>query len=257
MHADLDRAMADAGDGPLGRSLALVRHFMRGDWDRLSSSVAEFDLEAAAGGIEVAGRGFLWYPVMIMRELELGRELDRWLVERNPLDAGLWSQVVDVELLAGERGGGGTAVEPGAGDGARAPLPGRIARTDPHRQGPGRGRSDDGAAPIRGLPSWRPGPPPWPTPRLGQLDRARAACWSRTSCGAIAAAGCWPGSATRVAANACATAIDAEPLGWVRLARVIVDDRSVPFDPEAAPRFTARYRASGAPPWPRTEAVLP
>jgi hypothetical protein len=26
---------------------------------------------------------------------------------------------------------------------------------------------------------------------------------------------------------------------------------------QAAPRFTARYRASGAPPWPRTEAVSP
>jgi hypothetical protein len=91
---------------------------------------------------------------------------------------------------------------------------------------------------------------------LGQLDLARAALEQvevrgERSCWLLARIG------DQVAANACAAAIDAEPLGWVRLARVVVDDGSVPFDPEAAPRFAARYRASGAPPWPRTEAVSP
>jgi adenylate cyclase len=255
MHADLDRAMADAGDGPLGRSLALVRHFMRGDWDRLSSSVAAFDLEAAAGGIEVAGRGFLWYPVMIMRELELGRELDRWLVERNPLDAGLWSQVIDDELRAGNVEEAerllGRALEMG--------LEHRFLDESLVRILIVRGRAGDVLTTelprFQGshLAAWAAA---MAHAELGQLDLARAAleqgelrgerrCWLLARIG------------DQVAANACATAIDAEPLGWVRLARVIVDDRSVPFDPEAAPRFTARYRASGAPPWPRTEAVSP
>jgi hypothetical protein len=53
-------------------------------------------------------------------------------------------------------------------------------------------------------------------------------------------------------ANACARAIDDSPQGWVRLTRVVVDQGSVPFDDVAAPRFAAMYRASGAPPWPRT-----
>jgi TolB-like protein len=214
MHADLDRAMADAGDGPLGRSLALVRHFMRGDWDRLSSSVAAFDLEAAAGGIEVAD------------ELRAGNVEEAKRLLGRALELGLEHRFLDesrVRLLIA-RGR--------AGDVLTTELP-RFQGSH--------------------LAAWAAA---MAHAELGQLDLARAAleqgelrgerrCWLLARIG------------DQVAANACAAAIDAEPLGWVRLARAIVDDRSVPFDPEAAPRFTARYRASGAPPWPRTEAVSP
>ena len=53
-------------------------------------------------------------------------------------------------------------------------------------------------------------------------------------------------------ANECAAEIDAEPLGAVRLAKMVVDGGSIPFDAQAAPRFSALLARSGAPAWPRT-----
>jgi hypothetical protein len=57
-------------------------------------------------------------------------------------------------------------------------------------------------------------------------------------------------------ANDCARVIDAQPQGWTRLARGVVDHSSIPFDADAAPRFSARYASMRTPAWPRTGALV-
>ena len=256
LRADLDRAMADAGDTPLGRSLGLVRHYARGDWGRLSAAIAAFDERALAEELEISGSGWLWFPLMIARAEAQVVQLARRRLERDPLDVTAWSDVIELELLHGR-------VEEAQRQADRAAELGIEHRylDEAHVKlmiATGRARELLAEYELRQDSG---GIAPWATAMahaaLGDsaaartvLERDGVAAWrSERRCWILALIGDQPG------ANACARAIDAGPQGWVRLARGIVDHGSIAFDPDAAPGFTARYAALGASPWPRTRPV--
>jgi hypothetical protein len=258
LRADLDRAMADAGDTPLGRSLALVRHYARGDWGQLSAAIAAFDERVMAEELEISGGGWLWFPLMIARaETQVG-QLARRRLERDPLDVTAWSDIIELELLHGR-------VQEAEHEADRAAALGIEHRylDEAHvKLMIATGRARELLAEYESQQD-SAGIAPWATAMahaaLGDAAAARAiveregvAAWrSERRCWILALTGDQPG------ANACARAIDAGPQGWVRLARGIIDHGSIAFDPEAAPRFTARYAALGAKPWPRTRPYGP
>jgi hypothetical protein len=203
--------------------------------------------------VETVGGGWLWFPLMILREFDLSRDLNRWLVERDPLDAGLWSQVVEVELRAGRP------------DEAERALEEALARGLSHRYldearlrillETGRAREilADDLPRLEGsrIAAWAAA---IAHAELGDADRVRALLAEDADGLLLRDSRCWVLAriGDQADANACAAAIDASPQGWKRLSRIVVEHGSVPFDPEATPRFTAVYRASGAPEWPRT-----
>jgi adenylate cyclase len=256
MRADLEAALASARGTPLEASLALVVKHTRGDWSGLAAAVAAFDLDKAADGVELADGGWLWTPMMIVRGFDRSRELTRWALDRDPLNARVWPEAADAELLAGNTAEAERLLAAAAGNGlshrwldnSRLRLLIATGRTEEllNVEAPRlRGTRLEVLARAHALAE------------LGRLAETRAILESGEHAGALREERCW--LLARVgdqdAANACAAAIDAEPQGWGQLARMILSGGSVPFDPEAAPRFTALYRASGAPPWPRTEPV--
>ena len=93
--------------------------------------------------------------------------------------------------------------------------------------------------------------------QLGNATQARAEINRGLAAGDHAERTCWilARIGDQRAANDCARAIDASPQGWIRLGRMIVDHGSIPFDPNATPKFTAMYNSTGAQPWPRTQPV--
>jgi TolB-like protein len=258
MRADLEGALASARGTSLETSLALFVNFSRGDWTRLASAVAAFDLEKAAEGVEIVDGGWLWFPMMVVLGLEPSRELVRWTLERDPLDGGTWAQAADIELHAGNAAEAerllAAAAEIGLThrylDEARMRLLVATGRSEEvlNVEVPRlRGTRLEALARARGLAE------------LGRVEEARTILEDEDHAGFLGETRCWllARIGDQDAANACAAAIDASPRGWVQFSRMIVENGSIPFDPEAAPRFTALYRASGAPPWPRTEAVTP
>ena len=251
MHADLDRALRDAGDGPLGRSLAVVRHFNRGDWSGLRRAVTAFDQETMAHDMEIAGAGWLWFPMMILHEKATMREMVRWQLQRDPLDVDPWSSMIMLELRAGRvtearrflDQADETGVQHKYLEEARVAILLAEGRT-------GEVLAQESRLEEVGIGWWAAA---MAHAELGNIPAARAAIErGRTSehadriCWLLARIGDQPG------ANECASGLDASPQGWVRLSRLIVHHGSVPFDPEATPRFTAMYASTGAPPWPRT-----
>jgi hypothetical protein len=196
--------------------------------------------------------------MMIVRAVDPSRELTRWALERNPLDAGLWAQAADVELHAGNLSEAErlltTATQVGAEhryvDEVRLRL---LIAT---------GRAEEVlAVEVPRLAGTRLATlaRAYALAELGRETEVRALLEDEEHVAALNATHCWllARIGDQGAANACAAAFDAAPQGWVQLSRMIVYERSVPFDPESAPRFTAAFRASGAPPWPRTEPVPP
>jgi tetratricopeptide (TPR) repeat protein len=255
MQEDLAAALASGTGTPHARTLSLIVNYQRGEWTGLAAAVAALDEESASGGVETVDGGWLWFPTMIVRAAEPARRMHAWMLRRNPLDAGIWSQVIDGELLAGDL----AAAERALARATELELTHRFLDESRVRLLIASGRARE-VLEVE-------------VPRMG---RGRVALWAsiraHAELGNVAEAralleaadrafqreeGCWVLAriGDQEAANQCAARLDAEPQGWVRLTRLIVNGGSVPFDPGAAPRFTALYRASGAPPWPRTEAV--
>jgi TolB-like protein len=258
MHADLEGALARAGGTPLEPSLALVVNFTRGDWTRFAASVAAFDLEKAADGVEIADGGWLWFPMMIVRAVDPSRELTRWALERNPLDAGLWAQAADVELHAGNLSEAKRLLTRATEVGAEHRYVDEVRL----RLLIATGRAEEVLAveaPRLAGTRLATVARAYALAELGRETEMRALLEDEEHVAALNATHCWllARIGDQGAANACAAAFDAAPQGWVQLSRMIVYERSIPFDPESAPRFTAAFRASGAPPWPRTEPVPP
>jgi TolB-like protein len=257
MRADLDRAVRDAGESALGRRLALVRHYTRGDWDRLPRAVAALDDDAMAQSADLADGGWLWYPMMIVREEDRTRELARWRLERDPLDITSWSDMVALEWLAGRL----EEARRLADQAAELGLEHRYLDENRVLILLAAGRAAEVLADH--LPRLESSGIGWwvaamAHAELGNVAEARAALQRGEGAGSdLGERRCWilARIGDQAEANACARAIDSEPQGWVRLARMIVDHGSIPFDPEATPRFTAMYGSTGAPPWPRTEPV--
>jgi TolB-like protein len=257
MRADLDRAVRDAGEAPLGRRLALVRHYTRGDWDRLPRAVAALDDGAAAQSTDLVDGGWLWYPMMIVREEDRTRELAQWRLERDPLDITSWSDMVALEWLAGRLDEAQRLVDQTAELG----LEHRYLDENRVLILLGAGRADHVLS--HHLPHMESAGLGWwvaamAHAELGNVAESRAALERGRAPGVSGSERiCWV--LARIGdqgeANACARAIDSEPQGWVRLSRMIVDHGSIPFDPEATPRFTAMYASTGARPWPRTQPV--
>jgi adenylate cyclase len=257
LHADLEGALAIARGTPLERSMALYVYFTRGDWARLASAAEAFDLEKAAEGVEIIDGGWLWFPIMIVRGLDRSRDLVGWALERDPLNAGTWSQAADVELHAGNAAEAERLLAVAAGKGlthrylddSRVRLliaTGRaeeVLTVEASRLGGGR---LEVLARVRALAE------------LGRVEEARRILEDEDHAEALQENRCWllARIGDQDAANTCVAAIDASPQGWGQLSRMIVAGGSVPFEPEAAPRFTALYRASAAPPWPRTQPVI-
>jgi TolB-like protein len=256
MRADLDRAVADAGDGPLGRALALVRHYTRGEWQHLRPAIAALDAATIGQAIEITGGGWLWYPLMIMRADDEVRELAKFRLERDPLEVNAWSDMIELELRSGRIEEAQRLVDRTAAlgidhfylDETRVRIllaSGRaqevLARLVPRLDSAGVGWWAAALAHTE----------------LGDTARARAALESHTGA-RVHERRCWilARMGDQRGANDCAFAIDESPQGWIRLTRAIVDQGSIPFDDDAAPRFTAMYRASRAPAWPRTAPVV-
>jgi adenylate cyclase len=256
MRADLNAALESARGTSLEPGLALMVNFTRGEWARLASAVARFDREQAADAVEIADGGFLWFPMMIVRAFEPARELVRWALERTPLDGGLWSEAAHIELHLGNVPEAerlfAAATEVGTEhryiDEVRVHL--LIAA----------GRAEEVlAVEVPRLEGTRRAvwAETYALAELGRVAEAWAILEDEEKFPLLREGRCWllARIGDQEEANACVRPIDASPLGWVQLSRMIVNGGSVPFDLEAAPRFTALYRASGAPPWPRTEAV--
>jgi TolB-like protein len=256
MRADLDAALESARGTSFEPGLALMVNFTRGEWARLASAVARFGREQAADAVEIVDGGFLWFPMMIVRAFEPARELVRWALERTPLDGGLWSEASHIELHLGNVPEAerlfAAATEVGTEhryiDEVRVHL--LIAA----------GRAEEVlAVEVPRLAGTRRAvwAETYALAELGRVAAARAILEDEETFPLLHEGRCWllARIGEQEEANACVRAIDASPLGWVQLSRMIVNGGSVPFDPEAAPRFTALYRASGAPPWPRTQPV--
>ena len=257
MNADLDRALADAGKGALARSLAVVKHYNRGEWDLLPAAVASFDEATIRQEMEIAGGGWLWFPLMILRQEEKTRNLARWRLKRDPLEVNSWSDMISLEIQAGRLPEAQRLLDEAATHGlqhryleesrvllllaagrAQEVLDVHARRLEPMVDG------------------W------WAAAmahaQLGHATQARAEIERGLALGGQhAERTCWilARIGDQSAANECARAIDASPQGWIRLGRLIVDHGSIPFDPNAAPKFTAMYNSMGAKPWPRTQPV--
>ncbi len=256
MHADLQAALASARGTPLETSLALYVNFSRGDWTRLGAAVAGFDREKAAEAVEIFDGGWLWFPMMIVRGFERSRELTRWALERDPLDGSLWAQAADVELHAGDV----AEAERLLAAAAEVRKDHRYIEEVRVRLLIATGRAEEVlAVDVPRLEGSRLGTLArvYALTELGRVEEARGLLEDERQADSLRETRCWllARIGDQDAANRCAAAIDASPQGWMQLSRMIVYERSVPFDPDAAPRFTALYRASGAPPWPRTETV--
>jgi TolB-like protein len=253
LRADLDGAIAGAGDTPLGRSLAIVRHYLRGEWERLPAAIAAFDEQSMMQEVEISAGGWLWFPLMLARADSPLAQVARLRLERDPLDVAAWSDLIGLELLHGRMDEVRRLTERGAALG----ISHRYLEETDIKLMIATGRAREVLARYQAQPD-SGGLAPWAMAMahaaLGDtaavravIDREGLEAWqSERRCWILALISDQRG------ANECARAIDAQPLGWVRLARGVVDHGSIAFDAEAAPRFSARYAALGATPWPRT-----
>jgi TolB-like protein len=257
MRADLDQALASAAGTSLSRGLALYAKHIRGEWDGLAAAVAAFDPAAAVTGDEILDGGYMWDVAMIVRQFNLMREIHRGRLQRDRLDAVLWSEMVDLELFTGNV----AAAERQLARATELGLEHRYLDRSRVRVLIATGRAEEVLGTM--LPRfdeatefyW------WAAARghaeLGNIEAARAILHREDLALILKQGRCWllARIGDQPEANACAAAFDARPLGWVGLTRAIIEGGSVPFDLEATPRFAALYRASGAPAWPRTEPV--
>jgi TolB-like protein len=256
MRDDLDGALVAAGEAGYGRALRLTIDFIRGEWRGLAAEFTAFDAADATENVEIVDTGFLWYPLQIMRSYDGTRTLVRWGLARNPLDAGWWSQLIDLELQTGNTAEAGRLLAEAAGKG----LEHRFLTESRVRYLIRTGRAHEVLSAeiprLRGtrLYWWAAA---YAHVELGNRAEARAILHSEEAAWQVREFRCWllARMGDQPEANACAADLDARPLSWVQFARMISDGGSVPFDPEAAPRFTALYRSSGGAPWPRTQPV--
>lgn len=254
MYDDLDRALAEAGDNDVARSLAVVRHYNRGEWERLPRALDALQPDAMLREMEIAGGGWLWFPMMLMNyDEERAIEFARGRLQRDPLEVNAWSDLVILEMRAGRVQEAQRLLDDAAAVGlrhryldeaqvfvllaagrAQDVLRTHVARLD-----------------SIGVGWWAAA---MAHAELGNAAEARAAIARAGVEGRNPERICWilARLGDQPAANECARAIDASPQAWVRFGRLIVDHGSVPFDPEAAPRFTAMFAATGATPYPRT-----
>ena len=258
MRTDLDRALADAGDTPLGRSLAVVRHFNRGDWDRLPAAIAALDAEDLARELDISGGGWLWFPLMLARADERVGELGRLRLERDPLEVNSWTDIISVEILHGRLQEAERLLERAAELG----IDHRYIDEERVKLLLAMGRADEVLA-VQVPKLAAGGGMDWWAAALahahqGDAAAARAALERGGTAARTSERRCWILAmiGDQAGANDCARVIDAQPQGWTRLARGIVDHSSIPFDADAAPRFSARYASMRTPPWPRTRALV-
>jgi adenylate cyclase len=251
--ADLDAGQRHAGDGSLARSLRVVSHYGGGEWDGLPRAMAALGDDELIREVEIAGGGWLWFPMMLMRAEERAMKLSRWRLQRDPLDVNSWSDVIQLERLAGNLREAERLLEQAAAAGIRHRYIDEPAVFILLEQG----RARDVLTRFAGNESaslrW------WAAAmahaELGDVASARAAMDEGRRLGGYSERICWilARIGDQAAANDCVRDIDAAPRGWIRLSRMIVDHGSVPFDPHAAPRFTAMHASMGTPPWPRTK----
>lgn len=256
MNADLDRALADAGNGALARSLAVVKHYNRGEWDRLPAAVANLDESTIRQDMEIAGGGWLWFPLMILRQEEKTRNLARWRLKRDPLEVNSWSDMISIEIQAGRLQEAQRLLDEAGKQGLRH----RYLEESRVLLLLAAGRAQE-VLDVQARRMDAMGNAWWAAAmahaELGNATQARAEIKRGLAAHDHAERTCWilARIGDQRAANDCAHAIDASPQGWIRLSRLIVDHGSIPFDPEATPTFTALYNSMGAKPWPRTQPV--
>ncbi|HEX6307503.1 MAG TPA: hypothetical protein VFZ69_04905 [Longimicrobiales bacterium] len=258
MRTDLERALAAAGDTPLGRSLAVVRHYNRGEWERLPAAIAAIDADDFARELDISGGGWLWFPLMLARADELVGELGRLRLERDPLDVNSWSDVIGLELLRGRLDEAERLLERAAELG----IEHRYIDDERVKLLLAQGRTDEVLTVLvpklaagGGMDWWAAG---LAHAHLGDVTAARAALERGGTAARANERRCWILAmiGDQAGANECARVIDAQPQGWTRLARGVIDHGSIPFDAEAAPRFSERYAAMGTRPWPRTVSFV-
>jgi hypothetical protein len=256
MNADLDRALADAGNGALARSLAVVKHYNRGEWDQLPAAVANLDEATIRQEMEIAGGGWLWFPLMILRQEEKTRNLARWRLKRDPLEVNSWSDMISLEIQAGRLPEAQRLLDEAAKHGLRH----RYLEESRVLLLLAAGRAQD-VLDVHAKRLEAMGAGWWAAAmaqaQLGNATQARAEINRGLAAGDHAERTCWilARIGDQRAANDCARGIDASPQGWIRLGRMIVDHGSIPFDPNSTPKFTAMYNSTGAQPWPRTQPV--
>jgi hypothetical protein len=185
------------------------------------------------------------------------RAVHRGRLQRERLDAVLWSEIVDLELITGDV----AAAERQLARASEFGLGHRYLDRARVRVLLATGRAEEVLGTV--VPRldadtevyW------WATARahaeLGNIEAVREIVHREDLAPVLGQGRCWllARIGDQPEANACAAELDARPLGWVTLTRLIMEGGSVPFDLEATPRFAALYRASGAPAWPRTEPV--
>lgn len=256
MNADLDKALADAGNGALARSLAVVRQYNRGEWDRLPAAVANLDVATIRQELEIAGGGWLWFPLMILREEEQTRNLARWRLKQDPLEVNSWSDMISLEIQAGRFQESQRLLD----EAARHGLQHRYLEESHVLLLLAVGRAHE-VLNVHAKRMESMGNGWWAAAmahaQLGNVTAARAEIKRGLAAGDHDERTCWilARIGDQGAANDCARAIDGSPQGWIRLGRMIVDHGSIPFDPNATPKFTAMYNSTGARPWPRTQPV--
>jgi adenylate cyclase len=255
LQEDLEGALDSARDTSFGQVIALVSHFLLGQWEHLPPLIEALDERTVIEASELLSGGFFYYAPLILGKHEDTLRVWRSLREHDPLSPFPWRALAGAELARNQPGEAlalsrqaqsrgldhiGTfeamvqaMVLLGQGDEAMTLITDRAAA---------------GSLPTRwwleSLVHSERGDPQ-EVERL--LDAPRSAdprsdrrCWLLARIG------------KQHEANACAAAIDAEPLGAVRLAKMVVDGGSIPFDADAAPRFSAILQRAGGATWPRT-----
>jgi adenylate cyclase len=258
LHEDLERAAESAGETSFGKVIALVRYFLLGEWERLPSLIDGLEERTVIEASELISGGFFYYAPLILGKHEDAARVWRVLGEHDPLAAFPWRALVGTALasgrpeealrLAGEARSRGldhvgifesqvfALVLLEQPDEAMALIEERASR----------GRVASGWW-LEGLVHAQRGNFREVEMLLAESSepdpRSDRRCWLLARIG------------RQAEANACAAAIDAEPLGAVRLAKAVVDGGSIPFDPEAAPRFSALLERTGTAHWRRTTPV--
>lgn len=255
LREDLEGALGHAGETSFAKVIALVSHFLQGRWELLPPLIDAVDENVAIEASELLNGGYFYFAPLILGRHEEAARVWRALRDHDPLAAFPWralagtalvrqdyAQVLEVAAQAEANGVDHIGLFE-----AQVSALTQLGRTD-------EAMALIGARAERGVLRSR-----WWLESLVHVERgdfrevARLLAEPRESdprsdrhCWLLARIG------RTAEANDCAAEIDAEPLGAVRLAKMVVEGGSIPFDAEAAPRFSALLVRSGAPAWPRT-----